>query len=62
MRRFLDAKKPGQTVRVLLSRRTGVREIEVALGTKIERSFKITPKSKPTALQSAIMKDWLNER
>jgi predicted metalloprotease with PDZ domain len=62
MRRFLDAKKPGQTVRVLLSRRTGVREIEVALGTKIERSFKITPKPDPTELQSAIMKDWLNER
>lgn len=60
--RVLDGKKPGQSVRVLLSRRTGVREIEVTLGSKPERSFAITPKPEPTALQPAIMKDWLSDK
>lgn len=62
LRTILSAKKPGQAVRVLLSRRTGVREVDVALGTKTERSFVIVPKPEPTALQSAIMKSWLNEK
>ena len=59
LRSSLDGKNPGQKVRVLLSRRTGMREIEVTLGTKTERGFAITAKPAPTALQSAIMKDWL---
>ena len=58
---LLDARKPGATVRVLVARRDRIREVDVVLGRKIERSFRITPLPSPTALQSAILKDWLRD-
>jgi hypothetical protein len=38
-----------------------IREFEVVLGKKMERSFSIKPLASPTPLQSAILKDWLKE-
>jgi len=58
---LLNSKKPGDKVRVLLSRRNTVREVEVVLGKKIERSFQIKPLSNPNPLQSSILNDWLKE-
>lgn len=57
----LKTQKPGDRLRVLLSRHNAVREVEVTLGGKSERSFKITPASAPTALQAAILADWLRQ-
>jgi predicted metalloprotease with PDZ domain len=60
--RILDSKKPGDKLRILISRRNQTREVEVALGKKTERSFKISLMSNPTPLQSLILEDWLKER
>lgn len=61
MSEILDSKKPGDKVRILISRRNMIREVEVILGKKTERSFRITPLSNPDPLQSAILKDWLKD-
>ena len=57
----LKDKKPGDQVRVLVSRRGTIRELEVLLGKRPERSFAITPIADPTPLQAAVLKDWLGE-
>jgi predicted metalloprotease with PDZ domain len=55
----LRAHQPGDRVRILVVRDNRTREIEVVLGTRMERSFKIQPVENPTPLQSAILKDLL---
>jgi hypothetical protein len=37
----------------------GTREIEVVLGQRTERSFRITPLPAPTPLQASILESWL---
>jgi len=58
---LIKGKKPGDKVKVLVSRRGTVRELEVVLGKKPERSFAITSMPDPAPLQAAILKDWLGE-
>jgi predicted metalloprotease with PDZ domain len=58
----LKPKKAADKIRVLLSRRGSVREIDVVLGQKIERSFKIKPAGSPNSLQTAILEDWLKQQ
>ncbi len=55
------SKKPGDKVRLLVSRDNKDREIEVVLGYKMERSFRIKPMAGPDALQSTILSTWLKE-
>jgi len=55
----LGARKPGDTVKVLFSRRGGVREIELTLGTETKPSCKILPLAAPTAQQKALLDGWL---
>jgi predicted metalloprotease with PDZ domain len=62
LERMLDSKKPGDRLRVLVSRRNRILEVEVVLGTKMERSFRIWPMSNPSPLQSAILEDWLRDQ
>jgi hypothetical protein len=38
-----------------------MRELEVVLGSKTERTFTIKPMTHPDALQAAILKSWLGE-
>ena len=52
-------KQPGEKVKLRLSYRGEEREIEVTLGQKTERSFRITPIKNPSSLQNAILKSWL---
>jgi predicted metalloprotease with PDZ domain len=59
---ILDSKKPGDKLRILISRRNKARQVEVVLRKKTERSFKISLMSNPTPLQSMILEDWLKER
>jgi len=54
-----DARKPGDKVRISISRRSALREIEVVLGKKAERSFRIKPMASPSPLQARILQDWL---
>jgi len=59
---ILNSKKPGDTLRVLVSHRNLKRDVEVILGKKIARDFPITPLANLTPLQSAILTDWLKEQ
>lgn len=56
---ILKARKPGDTMKLLVARANEIEEINVVLGVKMERSFKITQIENPTPLQAAILKDWL---
>jgi len=56
---ILKTKKAGDSMKLLLARGNRIEEITVVLGTKMERSFKLTPVDNPTPLEAAILKDWL---
>ncbi|HEX7614708.1 MAG TPA: PDZ domain-containing protein [Thermoanaerobaculia bacterium] len=58
---LLKASKPGETVRILLARRGRTREVDVVLGARTERTFRITPMKLGDPLQEAIRKGWLSE-
>ena len=58
---LLNSRKPGDKVRVLVSRRNVIREIEVVMGKRTERSFRIKPLANPDPVQAAILQDWLKE-
>jgi predicted metalloprotease with PDZ domain len=55
----MDSHKPGDHLKLLVSRRGSVRELDVTLGARAQRAFKITVASHPTPLQSAILAGWL---
>jgi len=55
----INARKPGEKVKVLYARRGAVHEAEVTLGKKTERSFRITPLANPTPGQKALLDGWL---
>jgi len=58
---ILSSGKAGDRLKVLFSRRGSIRETEIVLGKKTERSFRMKPLSNPSPLQAAILKDWLKE-
>ncbi len=55
----INARKPGEKVKVLYARRGAVHEAEVTLGKKTDRSFRITPLANPTPQQKALLDGWL---
>jgi predicted metalloprotease with PDZ domain len=55
----LGARRPGDKVKVLYSRRGGVHEAEVILGTKAQPTFKIAPLENWTPRQKALLDAWL---
>ena len=55
----IKARMPGDKVKVLFARRGAVLEAELALGTKTERSFRITPLADPSPRQKALLEAWL---
>jgi predicted metalloprotease with PDZ domain len=61
LERSLNAKKPGDKIRVLIARRGVIQEKEVVLEEKKERSFHIRPMSDPNPLQTSILEDWLKD-
>lgn len=58
---LLSSLQPGDKIKINYKSTDGVKETEITAGKKNERSFKITPVSNPTPLQSAILKSWLGE-
>jgi predicted metalloprotease with PDZ domain len=58
----IAAKKPGDRIKLALSRAGKDIEIEVALRHKMQRSFKIVPVASPNPLQTAILQDWKKAR
>lgn len=57
----LKSKKAGEKIHLLVSRHGKIRDLDVILGEKKERSFKIKPLSNPTPEQSAILESWLKQ-
>ena len=55
----LNARKPGDKVRVLYARRGRVQETEVVLGKKTERRYRISPLPNPTPDEKALLDGWL---
>jgi predicted metalloprotease with PDZ domain len=55
----IGSHKPGDKVKVLYARRGTVRETEVTLGKKTERSFRISPLEAPAPGQKALFDGWL---
>ena len=55
----MNLHKPGDRIKVLVSRRGHVRELEVTLSAGTRRAFRITPAPNPTPLQSATLEAWL---
>ncbi len=58
----LETRRPGDKAVLLVARRGKVSEVEVTLGKKTERSFRIKPMANRDPLQSSILKDWLKEK
>ena len=56
---IVNTKKPGDRIKILIARDGRIRQIEVVLGSRMERSFKIQPIENPDALQAQILKSWL---
>jgi predicted metalloprotease with PDZ domain len=56
---LLKTRKAGDRVKFLIAHRNTIREVEVVLGAKMQKSFKIQPLENPTESQAAILKDWL---
>jgi len=59
LRDTLSSKKPGDDLRMMVSRRGQRREIAIILTRKRERSFRIRPLQDPDPLQLKICDDWL---
>lgn len=54
----LDNRKEGDVVKFTILKDGVTKDIDVVLGKKREKSFRITPLSNPDPLQSAIFKSW----
>ncbi|KPK83712.1 MAG: hypothetical protein AMS27_12020 [Bacteroides sp. SM23_62_1] len=57
---ILDSGHPGDTLNLLLGRRTGRKSFEVVLDKKILKSFRITPLDNPDPEQLTILNGWLD--
>jgi predicted metalloprotease with PDZ domain len=55
----LSAGKPGDTTTLKISRNDTGLELQVPLARNTKQTFRIRPVASPTALQMAILKDWL---
>jgi predicted metalloprotease with PDZ domain len=57
---MLRSRKSGDRIRLLIGHHGEIREVEVVLGSRLQRTFKVDPVDNPTTLQTAILKDMLN--
>ncbi len=53
-------RKPGDKLKLTIVRDGRERAVEVKLGHKLEKSFRIVPIAKPDALQAEILRSWCN--
>jgi len=54
-----SVKKPGEKIKLRISRNGAAQDVEVELGNNVTRTYGLQIADAPTALQSAILKDWL---
>jgi predicted metalloprotease with PDZ domain len=58
---LLASVKSGDTLKILFTTASGIKEEDITLSTKKERNYTITPFVKPGVLQTAILKSWMGE-
>jgi len=56
---LLTAKKPGERIKLRISRAGAAQDLEIVLAQDTKRTFAIQPMPNPDPLQAAILKDWL---
>jgi C-terminal processing protease CtpA/Prc len=56
------AKKPGDRVKLTITRGNADREVEVILDHKLKRSFHMKPMAHLDPLQAEILQDWLKKK
>ena len=52
-------KKPGEKLKLRISRNGAAQDVDVELGKAVTRTYTFQAPANPTALQAAILKDWL---
>ncbi|HMK19963.1 MAG TPA: hypothetical protein VK492_17300 [Chitinophagaceae bacterium] len=57
--KIINSANPGDKIRLTLFINNKTKDIDVILGTKMEKGFKITPVGNPSPLQKQILEDWL---
>jgi len=57
--KIITSARPDDKIRFTLFINNETKDIEVILGTKTEKGFKITPAGNPSPLQKQILEDWL---
>jgi hypothetical protein len=57
----LKKKATGATVHITITKNNADKPVDIQLGTRYEKSFKITRMANPDALQQAIYKSWMGE-
>ncbi|WP_158638314.1 M61 family metallopeptidase [Panacibacter ginsenosidivorans] len=56
--KIMQSKNIGDNITLLVAKGNDKKEVTITLGQKFEKSFTITPITKPDALQTAIYKSW----
>ncbi len=56
---IISSYKPGQRARILISRRSKIKEIEITFGSKKERTFRLKLAANPGELEATILRSWL---
>jgi len=57
--KIINSAKPGDKISLTLFINNETKEVEIVLGKKSEKGFKITPAGDPDPLQKQILEDWL---
>jgi predicted metalloprotease with PDZ domain len=55
----IAVKKPGENIKLRISRNGAAQEVDVELGKAVTRSYRLQLADNPSTLQTAILKDWL---
>lgn len=58
---ILKTLKPGDKVKILVARQERLKELEVVLGSRMQRTFKIQPVENLTSEQAVLLKNWINQ-
>jgi hypothetical protein len=59
MQPSVAVKKPGEKIKLRILRSGAAQDVDVELGKAVTRTYSLRPADNPTALQAAILKDWL---
>jgi len=59
---LLTARKPGDSIKLKISRNNAMQDIEVTLAKNVKLAYAFQTRPGPTPIEAAILKDWLRDR